>query len=320
MISASKNQSEFKIIIRGVRGSYPVGGKDFVKYGGSTSCYEIWAGGSLIIVDAGTGIVNLGKDLMRAYIKSGSDFESRTSIEAVLLFSHVHVDHTQGLPFFSPIFLPDSTFYIYGPDSARLPFEEAITSSLLPPYLPVSRIDMHSLMLFRSISQIETVYWSTKKGIPNVINGYREFERKKQTEKTSDIKISSMKSYAHPNEGVLVYKIEFAGKSIVIATDTEGYVYGDTRLINFSKGVDLLLHDAGYLKDDYKSAMGNKQGFGHSTMEMAVEVAKSAGVKKLGLVHHDPNNNDKILDLIDTTSKKLFPNSFAAYEGQVIKL
>ena len=179
---------------------------------------------------------------------------------------------------------------------------------------------MHSLMLFRSISQIDSIYWSTKKGIPNVINGYREFERKTQTEKTSDIKISSMKSYAHPNEGVLVYKIEYAGKSIVIASDTEGYVYGDTRLINFSKGVDLLLHDAGYLKEDYKSKIGNKQGFGHSTMEMAVEVAKNAGVKKLGLVHHDPNNNDSILDLVDTKSKKLFSDSFAAYEGQEINL
>lgn len=319
-MASSKKRSDFKLVFRGVRGSYPVNGKQYVKFGGSTTCLEIWAGNCLIIVDAGTGLISLGSDLMDSYLKSGSDIESRTPVEAIFLFSHVHVDHTQGLPFFIPIFLPDSTFYIYGPDTADLAFEDALTSMLVPPFYPISRIDMHSLMLFRSISQVDSIYWNSDKGIPTVLNRYREFERKKQVESSSNVVITCMKNYAHPHEGVLVFKIEYNGKSVVIATDVEGYVYGDTRLINFSKNADLLIHDAGYNKEIYKSLNENKQGYGHSTLEMAVDVAKGAKVKNLALVHHDPNNDDATLSSLEKKSQKLFPNSFNAYEGQTIVL
>ncbi|KPK89631.1 hypothetical protein AMJ80_09500 [bacterium SM23_31] len=320
MTPTPKDESEFKVIIRGVRGSYPVCGKKYLKYGGNTTSYEVWADNCLIIVDAGTGIINLGHDLMSLYLKSGSDVESRTPIEAIILFSHINIDHLQGLPFFSPIFLPDSTFYIYGPDFSDYNFEDAINSAISPPYYPISMIDMYALKLFRSLSQDEAIYWDSKKGIPTVVNTFREFERKKQALKNSSIQITCMKSYAHPNEGVLIFRIEFNNKAVVIATDTEGYVDGDTRLINFSKNADLLLHDAGYVSQVYKSLNNCKQGFGHSTMEMAVEVAKKAKVKRLGLLHHEPANDDKVVDAVEKKSQKLFPNSFAAYEDQKIIL
>lgn len=320
MTPTPKDVSEFKVIIRGVRGSYPVCGKQYLKYGGNTTCYEIRAGDCLIIVDAGTGIINLGYDLLSRYLKSGKDVESRTPIEAIILFSHIHIDHMQGLSFFPPIFLPDSTFYIYGPDISNCTFEDAIKTAITPPYYPISMIDMYALKLFRSMSQDEAIYWDSKKGIPIVLNIHREFERKKQAMTNSGVQITCMKSYAHPNEGVLIFRIEYNNKAVVIATDTEGYVYGDTRLINFSKNADLLLHDAGYTSDAYKSLNNCKQGFGHSTMEMAVEVARKAKTKKLGLVHHEPANDDNIVEAVEKKSQKLFPNSFAAYEGQEIIL
>ncbi len=153
-----------------------------------------------------------------------------------------------------------------------------------------------------------------------VINDYRKFERKKQIEKDNDVRISCMKNYAHPNGGVMIFRINYNDKSVVIATDIEGYVYGDTRLINFAKNADLLIHDAGYTKDMYKSLNQNKQGFGHSTMEMAIKVAKKTNVGRLALVHHDPAYDDKTIAAIERSAQKLYPECFAAYEGQKIKL
>ncbi|MFC1554599.1 MBL fold metallo-hydrolase [candidate division KSB1 bacterium] len=320
MASNKRLKKDFIVNFRGIRGSYPVSGKNYIKYGGDTTCYEIIAGECTIIVDAGTGIVNTGEDMMNKYLKSGKNPSSRTPIEAIILFSHYHVDHLQGLPFFTPIYLPDSTFYMYGPDTSDFTFEEVLTQYISAPYFPVTWKDMHSLKIFRSISQAETIYWGPDKGIPSVVNNLRETDRKNRIEQDSPIRISVMKSYAHPNEGVKVFKIEYNNKSVVIATDVEGYISGDTRLINFSKGVDLLIHDAGYLSEVYNSKDACKQGYGHSTMEMAVQVAKKAKVKKLALVHHEPTNVDKVVDAVERKAKKLFPNVFAAFEGQVVKL
>ena len=320
MASNPRDKSEFRLVFRGVRGSYPTSGKQYLKYGGCTTCYEVWAGNCLIIIDAGTGIVSLGNELLNRYSASGHDAGSRTPIETIIIFSHVHADHIQGLAFFTPAFMPDSTIYLYGPDTSQYTFEEAITSAIMPPYYPISINDMYSLKLFRSISQVESIYWSPKRGIPDVVNNFREPERKKQAEKSSTVRISFMKSYAHPYEGVLIIRVEYNGKSIVVATDIEGYVNGDTRLIDFSRDADLLLHDVGYTTEVYKSLDNNRQGYGHSTVKMAVEVAERANVKRLALVHHEPANDDKIVDSIDKESKKLFPRAFAAHEGQEITL
>ncbi len=320
MTPTSKKKFELSVHFRGVRGSYVISGKEFLKYGGHTTCYEVHAGDCLIIVDAGSGIIDLGNDLIQSYAASGKSLETRTPIKALILFSHLHVDHVQGLPFFSPIFLPDSTFYIYGPDTQYSTFQDAVDELITPPYYQISLDDMYSLKLFRSISQVDSIYWSQKQGIPFVINDYREFERKKQIEKDNDVRISCMKNYAHPNGGVMIFRINYNDKSVVIATDIEGYVYGDTRLINFAKNADLLIHDAGYTKDMYKSLNQNKQGFGHSTMEMAIKVAKKANVGRLALVHHDPAYDDKTIAAIERSAQKLYPECFAAYEGQKIKL
>ncbi|MFC1563814.1 MBL fold metallo-hydrolase [candidate division KSB1 bacterium] len=318
MTPAAKTRSEFKVVFRGVRGSHPVSGKQYQKYGGYTSCYEIRAGNCLIIVDAGTGIINLGQDLMDEYMATGKSLEQRVPVEAIILFTHVHVDHVQGLPFFAPMHLADSTFYFFGPDVHGFSFEESIGYAIEPPIFPISMDDMISAKLFRSISHTESLYWSEKKGIPSVVNDFREPERKKQAAKNNSVRISCMKSYAHPNGGVLIFKIEYKKKTVVLATDTEGYIKGDSKLIQFSGGADLLIHDAGYTDEAYSDANHCKQGYGHSTMEMAVDVAKKANVKQLALVHHEPANDDKTVDSIQKNCQKLFPNSFAAFEGQEV--
>ncbi len=319
-MASPKDKSQFKVVFRGVRGSYPVSGEKYLKYGGYTSCYEIRVGGCLIIIDAGTGIINLGQQVMDEYLKSGKDLASRKPVEAIVLFTHVHIDHVQGLPFFTLLHLPDSTLYFYGSDVHSYMFEEALNLGIEPPFFPIDINQFGAVKYFRSIFRYETILWGADKGAPVVINNFRELEQAKKLKKQYPVKITFMKSYAHPNDGVLVFKIEYKKKSVVIATDTEGYVFGDTKLINFSKGADLLIHDAGYTRESYTDPNGCKQGYGHSTPEMAVEVAQKAGVKKLGLVHHEPANDDAIVDKMQDDTKKLFPNSFAAREGQEIIL
>ena len=106
--------SEFSIKFRGVRGSYPVANNDFLSYGGNTSCVEVNVGGHLIILDAGTGLIDLGNELMQKYIESGSTITERTPIKATLLLSHIHQDHILGIPFFKPMHLASTKLNLFG--------------------------------------------------------------------------------------------------------------------------------------------------------------------------------------------------------------
>jgi len=130
------------------------------------------------------------------------------------------------------------------------------------------------------------------------------------------------KSYAHPG-GVFVYRITWRGKSIVYSTDTEGYVGTDKRLVKFAKDADVLIHDAQYMDDHYWGQLEGfpaTQGFGHSTVTMACEVAVASEAGQLVLFHHDPAYADDMLAGMEGTAKSLFADSVAAYEGLEIVL
>ena len=138
--------------------------------------------------------------------------------------------------------------------------------------------------------------------------------RDRESLSVGEFKIRAMKSHAHPKGGVMVYCVEKEGKKVVYATDTEGYVGADTKLINFAEGADLLIHDAQYTMEEYTRGC---QGFGHSTPEMAAEVARRAKVGKLILFHHDPGHNDAKIEEIERKARKIFPDTIAAYEGLI---
>jgi len=148
---------------------------------------------------------------------------------------------------------------------------------------------------------------------PQILNVYRD-----ERESSPDaVEIDVMRSFAHPR-GVSIYKISWAGKSMVYASDTESYVGGDTRLIELARGTDLLIHDAQYTSEEYVT--GPKQGWGHSTPEMAIAIAQAPKVKKLVLFHHDPSHNDDTLAEIERKGQEAFPNIILAYEGLTIEL
>ena len=298
---------DFVVRFRGVRGSYPVPGSTTLRYGGNTSCVEVWVGDKLIILDAGTGIVNLGDELLERCKATGQP------IVATILFSHTHHDHTQGFPFFAPAYEGSSKFYMFGPKTFDQDLADALSRAMLAPIFPVALEEMPSLKIITNINDTEAIFIGPENE-PQIRNIFRE-----ESELAQDwVCVHAQRSPFHPSGGVHLIRISWNGKSMVYATDTEGVSGGDARLIRFAQRCDLLIHDAQYTADEYVNEP--RQGWGHSTAEMAVFVAQQAHVKRLVLFHHDPLHDDAQLDKIQTHAQQLFAHTVVAAEGLTITL
>jgi ribonuclease BN (tRNA processing enzyme) len=212
-----------------------------------------------------------------------------------------------------PAYQGASTLYMFGPKTFDQDLEDALSRSMLAPTFPVSLEELPSLKIISNLNENELILLGPDQG-PQIRNIYREeFEVGPDT-----VRIDVMRSSFHPAVGVSVYRIEWQGESVVYATDTEGVAGGDSRLIQFATGCDLLIHDAQYTTDEYVGVP--KQGWGHSTPEMATFVAQQAGVKQLVLYHHEPLHQDAKLDEMLTQARTAFPNTISAYEGLTVRL
>lgn len=295
----------------GVRGSYPMPGADTVHFGGNTPCVEVRVNNQSIILDAGTGIIPLGRDLVRRSIQAGQP------IDVTLLFSHMHHDHTQGFPFFTPAFILSSHLHIYGPHTFAHELEQILAHNMVPPVFPVTLDDMGATKEIHSLSEHQVLLLGGEGG-PCLLSA-----NSAEAHGVSNlVRIRVLRSYAHPG-GVMIYRIEWQDRSVVYATDTEGYANTDRRLVEFARGADLLIHDAQYTEDHYLGAlpgMRSTQGWGHSTAAMACDVAGAADVKRLALFHYDPSYADPTLSQIETHTRQLFPGAFAPYEGLEVVL
>ncbi|RKY83409.1 MBL fold metallo-hydrolase [candidate division KSB1 bacterium] len=258
------------MIIRcyGSRGSTPVSGEEYLKYGGDTTCVEIRTiEDDIIIVDAGSGIRKLGNKLIEEKIRN-----------IHLIFTHAHWDHLMGLPFFKPIYFNSSKINIYGCPFTQENVKDMVSSVMKPPFFPVKFSEVSA-----DISLKE--------------NCRRSF-------KIGSIKIESI-LISHPNQG-LGYKFIERGKCFVFIPDNElsflhpgGLGYKD--YVEFSSGADLLIHDAEYTEEEYKS----KVSWGHSIYTDALKLALDAKVKKFGLFHHNQDRVDNELDSMVDNCKKL---------------
>lgn len=304
-----------EVRFRGVRGSYPVSGEGYLQYGGSTSCVEVLAGGTQVVFDMGTGIIPLGEELLREHVRSLRAGRTPKPIEMVILLTHAHHDHIQGFPFFKPAYLDTSVLHIFGPRMLGVEWEDIMKRSMTAPLFPVDLSDMHSHQVIRTIDESEAIILRPGKP-PETAN----LQRRQVRIPTDAVVVRCMRNFAHPKGGVINFRVTYRGKSLVHATDVEGYIGGDARLIAFSKGADMLIHDAQYLPAEYCGLPVPTQGFGHSTFEMAAEVARAAKVKSLALFHHDPAHTDKEIGEIEKKAKKLFPGAFSAREGQSVSL
>lgn len=268
----------------GVRGSIPTPGPSTVEFGGNTSCVEMRADGRLLIFDGGTGLRLLGNQLVK-----------QMPVEAWIFFSHVHWDHIQGFPFFTPAFVRGNTFHLHGGMKVSGTLESALAGQMENPSFPVHLSEMGAKMTFNDLYEGEVVT------IPG--SG------------SEPIRVSNARGN-HP-DGVYAYRIDFAGKSVVYATDTEHYSVVDPRLKKLAMNCDLLIYDAQYTPEEYAGEVGGgpKLGWGHSTFPEAVKLAKAAHAKQLVLYHHDPLQDDAAVREKERRARELFPNCMAAYEG-----
>jgi len=243
----------------GARGSIPISGSQYNKYGGDTTCIEIRSSGDdIIIVDAGTGIRRLGNKLLA---------EGR--YEYTMLFTHTHMDHIFGFPFFRPIYDERSLIHLRGCPTAQGNVKKLLSRSMQAPLFPVPFDSLKARLEFDPDCQV-----SFKVG-------------------TVEIEFIPL---SHPNLGV-GYRFSENGRSFVFLTDNElGHRHrgGKTfeEYLDFSRGADLLFHDAEYTSQQYLST----RTWGHSTYNEALDLAMDAGVRNFGLFHHNQDRTDEELD------------------------
>lgn len=274
----------------GARGSVPVSGKEYVRYGGDTTCIEIRSkNNDIIIIDAGTGIRRLGNSLLKEDLHSYSIF-----------FTHVHWDHILGFPFFKPNFRGKTQIDLYGRSFDQDSIKSILSKTMTHPYFPV-------------------IYDYVVKANIN----YHEVDEKPI--QIGSIKIETI-PLCHPNMGV-GYKFIEDGKTFVFLTDNEltykhpgGLDFKD--YMEFSKGADLLIHDAEYTEEEYQYT----KTFGHSIYTDALRLALEAGVKNFGMYHLNQDRTDDDVDKMVKDCKKIIKEQgsglkcFAAHQGMELKL
>lgn len=266
----------------GVRGTLPTPGADTVHYGGNTSCVEVDLGRRSIIFDAGTGIKKLGDRL------SGQG----AAVEADILFSHCHMDHVCGVPFFAPFYGAQHRIRLWaGNLLPKGSLQAAIRSIMSPPLFPIE-IDA-----FKAELQ------------------FNDFHAGDMLDLGGGIKARTG-MLNHPG-GAVGYRLECDGKSLAYITDTEhrpGEL--DPTVLSLVQRADLMIYDCTYTDEEFSAYAG----WGHSTWQQAVRLANAAGAKKLAVFHHDPDHDDAFMRKVEAEAAKLHPSAFVAREGLVLRL
>lgn len=278
-----------KVRFWGVRGSYPVPGPHTVRYGGNTSCIEVRvAGGPRIILDAGTGLRRLGRELLDGEFGEGRG-------EAHVLVSHTHWDHIQGLPFFAPMYRKGNRVHLYGQQRDDTHLRAVFASQTDTPYFPVPPDRMRADVDFHEL-----------------VEGNR-FE-------IGPARVSCAR-LNHPYIA-LAYRIECAGASVAYVTDTAPFrdilieqefirrpphpgeplrpadaaklAAMRAGVVRLCEGADLVIYDTQFSAEEY----AQRPHWGHSTPADAVEIARAAGARALALFHHSPERSDDDIDAV----------------------
>ncbi|HZE97074.1 MAG TPA: MBL fold metallo-hydrolase [Planctomycetota bacterium] len=272
-----------KVKFWGVRGSIPCPGVGTAKYGGNTSCIQVLGGQEVVVLDAGTGIRELGLQLMAA----------KKPVRVHLLITHTHWDHIQGFPFFTPIYIPGNELFIYGPRALEKSLEEALMFQMQYSYFPVRGVELAARVKFTELGE--------------------------ETFNIGDLEVST-KSMNHPIR-VLAFKFKQKGKSVIYTGDNEPYYdvlaerarpldtgihrrsefikECNQRVVDFCRGADMLIADSQYTDQEYET----KRGWGHSSISHVLELSQESAVKKLILFHHEPTHDDKELEKIERQAR-----------------
>ena len=280
-----------RVTIWGCRGSVPTPGPDTVTYGGNTSCVEVSLdSGTTLVLDAGTGIRELGFSLMDRGLR-----------RIHLCLTHLHLDHLEGLRFFAPLWDERVELDIWGPPSHQLSLRERIARAFSPPLFPVELTDVPAAVTFHDVPRDAWTIDGTSIAADSVV---------------------------HPGPTV-GYRIETKGVSFAYIPDHEPALAGaiagrPTDWISgasLASGVDALVHDSQYFEDEYE----NRIGWGHSSVADAVAFTHAVGARRLVLFHHEPRHGDRLLEQLEDRARELSngsggPSPTLAHEGMVVEL
>ena len=281
--------ASLRLKIWGCRGSVPTPGSATVAFGGNTSCVEVGQeNGCVLVLDAGTGIIELGADLAERGVR-----------RLHLLLTHLHLDHVEGLRFFAPLWDERVTLDIWGPPSPLVGLQERIARSFSPPLFPIELRDVPADVTFRDLPREP---WS--------IDG---------------ISLTAA-LVVHPGPTV-GFRIETGSSSFAYLPDHEPALVGIDGRSNdwisgaaLAEGVDLLFHDAQYLEEEYESRIG----WGHSSVSDAVAFGRAVRARRLLLFHHEPRHSDESLAQLEAHARSLAGSNglepALAREGMVIEL
>jgi phosphoribosyl 1,2-cyclic phosphodiesterase len=282
----------------GVRGSTPCHAPQLVRYGGNTSCVAIEADGySPVVLDLGTGLRNFGAELAASGRSAG--------FRASVLLTHLHWDHIQGLPFFAPLFDPETTIDVYGPRQDEGPLGEVFAGVMRPPYFPITPDGLEGSVRFHATGDDDFPIGSAKVR-------------------------SRWVRHVGPTLG---FRIEIAGVSIAYISDhgqacgggvgspAAGDNFVPHEVLELVDGVDLLIHDSQHTPLEFSQ----KRHWGHCTVDYAVHVAREGGARQLALFHHDPAHSDDQVDGLllgaqEISAARGGPRVFAASEGLIVPL
>jgi phosphoribosyl 1,2-cyclic phosphodiesterase/CheY-like chemotaxis protein len=266
----------------GVRGSIPVPGPATIGYGGNTTCVEIRTGGEIIILDAGSGIRELGLSLEREF--------GPAPINVTLLLTHTHWDHIQGLPFFLPAYKAKNSIRVLGYEGARAGLATILAAQMEVPFFPVSWKDLPGTIKIHELKKMDFSVGNVKVHAkfvnhPGICAGYRLFTKEgsvaflPDNEPFEPLKLRlAERDGTHPNKARAQAAIE------------------RSKLVEFLKDTDILILDAQYTDEKYMEHIG----WGHGALSRVVSLALEARAKKLFLFHHDPAHDDqKIEEMVE---------------------
>lgn len=273
---------QISVTFWGVRGSIASPGPSTQRYGGNTPCIEIQCDDHTVVIDAGTGIRPLGVKL--AQQGKGKNLD--------LLFTHTHMDHLVGLPFFAPAYNPQNTIRFWaGHLLPERSLEGACRHLMSDPLFPVPPDVFQAKVSFIDFDENSTISLT-----PEI------------TVKTAPLD--------HPGRAT-GYRIEYGGKSIAVVTDTAHVPDApNNNALKLMHDADIVIYDAMFTEEEFK----DRPDWGHSTWEEGIKLANMASAKQLVLFHHDPSRTDEEMDKIVSEASERRPGTIAAREGETLTL
>ena len=278
----AQGREQFIVRFWGVRGSIPTPGPDTVQYGGNTTCIEVRCDDQIFVIDTGTGARRLGSQLLA---------EAYGELELYLFYSHLHMDHIQGFPFFAPIYEPTTTVHIYSGPPAESTTRGVLTTQMADPSFPVPLEHLRSTLKFHHIERGDTV-------------------------KLGRVEVQTCE-LNHPGRAMGI-RINHRGKSFVQCSDVEHRGdEPDNEVVALCRDADVLSYDSTYVEGPEYQA---HKGWGHSTWQHGVKVSDAANVGTFIAFHHDPGHNDAFMDRLAGSLSAKRPGSLVAKEGMTIDL